>query len=167
MVSHYEILTLASDGHYSTPHTIISDYLIAKVFADHWQEHTDTALVNSLHDIWLYSSNFITQKNREEFLNTVLSFNLYLGAKVSETFGDKYIEIAEKILLENEQSERIIRRSDAIYALGVLGTDICLQRLRSSEGYLDVHHSSQRQRSLAVSGDKDTFKKMKGLHKLL
>ncbi len=158
MVSHYEILMLASDGHYSTPHSIISDYLIAKVFAEHWQEHTDTALVNSLHDIWLYSSNFITQQNREGFLNTVLSFNLYLGAKVSEKFGDKYIEIAEKVLLESEQSERIIRRSDAIYALGVLGTDICLQRLRSSEGYLDVHHSSQRQRSLAVSGDKDTLR---------
>lgn len=154
LFSQYEILMLGSDGHYSTPHSIISDYLIAKVFATHWQEHTDTALVNSLHDIWLYSSNFITQQNREEFLNTVLSFNLYLGAKVSEKFGDKYIKISEKVLLESEQSERIIRRSDAIYALGALGTDACLQRLRSTENYFDKHHSWQRLRSLAVHGDK-------------
>lgn len=157
LVSHYEILMLTSDGHYSTPHSIISDYLIAKVFAAHWQEHTGTALVNSLHDIWLYSSNFIKEQNREKFLGTVLSFNLYLGAKVSTRFGEKYIQITEKKLLESEQSEKIIRRGDAIFALGVLGTDICLQRLRSTEGYLDVNHSVQRQRSLAVNGDKDTL----------
>lgn len=160
MIFHYEILVLENDSHYSTPHSIISDYLIAKKFATHWKSHLDDFLVNSLSDVWLYSSNFIKDDEKEDFLSLIISFNQSLGAKVSKNFGTKFIEKAEEIILENEQSEKNIKRGEAIYALGILGTDTCLERLRSNTGYLDMHHPSQRIRSLAVHGDKKTLYKI-------
>ena len=160
MLSHYEILVLENESHYTTPHSIISDYLISKKFAPNWKKHIDNSLVNSLSDVWLYSSNFIKDVEREEFLSLILSFNLSLGAKVSKIFGSDYIEKAEKVILENEQSEKILKRGEAIYALGILGTDSCLERLRSQTGLLDYHHSWQRLRSLAINGDKKTLYKI-------
>ncbi|MGE4399145.1 MAG: restriction endonuclease [Campylobacterales bacterium] len=161
MISHYEIFILENDSHYATPHPIISDYLIAKIFAKRWHGHVDTSLVNSFYDIWLYSSNFIAEEERDEFLTSILSFNLVLGAKVSKNFDKESIKKAEKVILENEQSEKVLKRSEAIYALGVLGTDTCLERLRSNANLLDIHHSGQRLRSLAMNGDEKT------LHKIL
>jgi len=86
-----------------------------------------------------------------------LPFNLVLGAKVSKNFGKEFIDKAEKVILENEQSEKVLKRSEAIYALGILGTDMCLERLRSKTDHLDIHHSGQRLRSLAMNGDKKTL----------
>lgn len=160
MISHYEVFILEENSHYSTPHPIISDYLIAKLFAKSWQNHLGVSLVNSFYDIWLYSSNFINEEEREEFLTTLLSFNLILGARVSKKFGGKFVETTEKVILENEQSEKVLKRSEAIYALGILGTENCLERLRSTTDYIDVHHPGQRLRSLAINGDKKTLYKI-------
>jgi hypothetical protein len=91
MINHYEVLVLEDDSHYSTPHSIISDYLISKELANNWQKHIGEYLVSPLLDIWLYSSNFIKHEERDEFLHSVLSFNLCLGAKVSTKFGIKHI----------------------------------------------------------------------------
>jgi len=157
MLSHYEILVLENDSHYSTPHSIISDYLIAKKFAHNWKNHIDNLLVNSLYEVWLYSSNFIKDTEKEEFLSSIISSNLSLGAKVSKNFGIDFIEKAEKIILEHEQNEQILKRGEAVYALGILGTEASLKRLRSKIGLLDYHHSGQRIRSLAVHGDKETL----------
>lgn len=157
LISHYEILVLENDNYYSTPHPIISDYLIAKEFAKNWKSHLDTSLVNSLYDVWLYSSNFIKEEEKDEFLNSILSFNLILAAKVSKNFGIDFMEKAQKVILENEQSEKVLKRGEAIYALGILGTDTCLERLYSEENYIDAQHSWQRLRSLAISGDKNTL----------
>lgn len=157
IISHYEILILENDSYYIAPHLIISDYLTAKEFACNWKNHIEDSLVNSLYDVWLYSSNFIKDDEREEFLSLMMSFNLSLGAKISKKFGTKFIEEAEKIILENEQSEKILKRGEAIYALGILGTDTSLERLRSKTGHIDRHHSLQRIRSLAVHGDKETL----------
>lgn len=160
MISHYEVFILEENSHYSTPHPIISDYLIAKLFAKSWQNHLGVSLVNSFYDIWLYSSNFINEEEREEFLTTLLSFNLILGARVSKKFGGKFVETTEKVILENEQSEKVLKRSEAIYALGILGTENCLERLRSTTDYIDAHHPGQRLRSLAINGDKKTLYKI-------
>ncbi len=160
MIFHYEIFILEDDSHYSTPHPIISDYLIAKEFAKSWQNHLGTSLVNSFYDIWLYTSNFIDEEEREKFLTALLSFNLILAARVSKKFGGKFIETTEKAILENEQSEKVLKRSEAIYALGILGTENCLERLRSTTDYIDDHHSGQRVRSLAINGDKKTLYKI-------
>jgi len=86
-----------------------------------------------------------------------LSFNLILGAEISKKFGIKFIEKAQKAILENEQSEKVLKRSEAIFALGILGTNTCLERLRSKTNYLDNHHSGQRLRSLAMNGDNETL----------
>lgn len=160
MISHYEVFILEENSHYSTPHPIISDYLIAKLFAKSWQNHLGVSLVNSFYDIWLYSSNFINEEEREEFLTALLSFNLILGARVSKKFGGKFVETTEKVILENEQSEKVLKRSEAIYALGILGTENCLERLRSTTDYIDAHHPGQRLRSLAINGDKKTLYKI-------
>ncbi|WP_321315445.1 restriction endonuclease [Halarcobacter sp.] len=157
MISHYEILLLEDDSYFSTPHPIISDYLVAKVFAKNWRSHLDTSLVNSFYDIWLYTSNFIDEEEREEFLAALLPFNLILAAKVSKKFGQELIEKVEKIILENEQSEKVLKRGEAIYALGILGTENCLERLRSTTNDIDAHHLGQKLRSLAVNGDKKTL----------
>jgi len=157
MISHYEVLILEENSHYSTPHPIISDYLIAKVFAKSWQNHLGTSLVNSFYDIWLYTSNFIDEEEREEFLTALLPFNLILAARVSKKFGGKFVKTTEKVILENEQSEKVLKRGEAIYALGILGTENCLERLRSTTDYIDAHHSGQRLHSLAINGDKKTL----------
>lgn len=160
MIFHYEIFILEEDSHYSTPHPIISDYLIAKKFANNWRNHVNTLLINSLYDVWLYSSNFIKVEDKEEFLNSLLSFNLILAARVSKKFGDEFVLIAEKVILEYEQNEKVLKRSDAIFALGILGTNTSLERLRSKDMYLDNAHSWQRLRSLALNGDKSTLDKI-------
>lgn len=163
MITHYEILSLGSDNHYSTPHSIISDYLISITFANNWQSHKDTHLLDSLHDVWLNSCHFVKSDERDDFLSLILSFNLCLGAKVSKVFGDKYIQLTEKILLLEEQNNAVLRRHDAVYALGLLGTNESLKRLRSTDDCIDEHHSWHRQASLAEIGDKKTL--MQILHK--
>lgn len=157
MISHYEIVILENDSHYTTPHPIISDYLIAKVFAKNWKSHLDTFLLNSFYDIWLYTSKFIAEEEREEYLTSLLSCNMILAAKVSKNFGKEFINKAEKVILENEQSEKVLKKGEAIYALGILGTNICLERLRSEVNLLDYLHSLPRLRSLALNGDKETL----------
>jgi hypothetical protein len=157
MISHYEILVLEDDKYYSTPHSIISDYLIAKEFAKNWKKHIEISLINSMYDIWLYSSNFIKDDEKDEFLSFIMSFNLSLGAKISKKFGISFIEKVEKTLLEYEQSEQVLKRSEAIHALGILGTNMSLERLRSKTDCIDYHHSWQRLRSLAEHGDKETL----------
>src|SRR5690606_5222927 len=57
MISHFEILILWDDGLYSTPHPILSDYLISKLFAENWRDYSNEWLVNSFHDVWLYASS--------------------------------------------------------------------------------------------------------------
>lgn len=160
MIPHYEILTLGSDGFYSTPHLIISDYLISKRFSSNWRKHSEKYSINSFQDIWYFSSNYISQKDRIDFTQSILSFNLVLAAEVSKRLGGECLIIAENEILRNEQSEKIITRAQAVSALGILGTDVSLDRLRSNSGFLDVHHSWQRLRSLAAHGDKNVLRKI-------
>jgi hypothetical protein len=158
MISHFEILVLGDDGFYSTPHPILSDYLISKVFADNWRNFIEHWLSNSFQDVWLYASNFLKQGDQKDFLSTLLSLDLSLAAKVAKKFGQDSIEVAERAILEAEQSNKVLKRSEAIFALGVLGTVNCLERLRSTENAIDHHHLTQRGRSLAFSGDLNMLK---------
>ena len=59
--------------------------------------------------------------------------------------------------MEFETSEKVITRSNAIYALGILGTDDCLRRLKSKHGLKDGHQYYQRRRALALNGDDETL----------
>jgi hypothetical protein len=160
MISHYELLVLGSDGHYSTPHTIISEYLISKALSKNWRKHIDTHLLNSFENIWMYVSGFIEPKDQEEFVDVMLSFDSYLGTKISKRFNEIIIASTEFFLLEMEQSNKVLARSNAIFSLGLLATDDCLKRLRSTSNCLDQHHSWQRQCSLAIHGDEQTLRKI-------
>lgn len=153
MISHFEILVLGDDGLYSTPHPILADYLISKLFARNWRDNSSKWLVNSFQEVWFYASNYINQDDKNDYLQTLLSFDLNLAARVAKKFGEGYSDLAEKTLLEAEQSNKVLERSEAIFALGVLGTEKCLERLRSKDNTLDQHHISQRERALAYSGD--------------
>lgn len=159
MVHHYEILYQDTDGHYSTPHAIISDYLSSKFLAINWRKYKST-FINSHYDIWLYCSNFITNEDKECYLNTVFSFDICLGAKVANKFQGSSIDEIQNRLLKLEQSEKVLTRSNAIFALGILATESSYNRLKSQEGYLDHHHPHQRRRALALNGDRETLLKI-------
>lgn len=157
LITDYEVLYKYADGHYSTPHIIISDYLASKALAKNWREHQTSEFKNAHHDIWLFSSNFIAVSDRSEYLATVFNFDVSLAAKIARKFQGDFLTYAEEKILEFEASEKIITRSNAIYALGILGTDGSLQRLKSKNGLKDVHQYYQRRRALALSGDDETL----------
>lgn len=153
MISHFEILVLGDGGFYSTPHPILSDYLVSKVFAENWRNFMEHCLSNSFQDVWFYASNFLKKEDQKDFLSTLLSFDFILAAKVVKKFDQDSIKVAESAILEAEKSNKVLKRSEAIFALGVLGTANCLERLRSTKNITDHHHLSQRERSLASNGD--------------
>lgn len=161
LLHHYEVLFKDNDEHYYAPHAIISDYLSSKYLASKWKNNVDYEFNSSHHDAWLYCSHFVKEEDKKDFLNTVFNFDICLGARVANKFQASFVNDIQDRLLELEGSEKILTRSNAIHALGLLGTDKCYDRLRSDKGLLDLHHLSQRRRALALNGDMDT------LHKIL
>ncbi|QXH45088.1 restriction endonuclease [Pseudomonas xanthosomatis] len=157
LITEYEVLYKYSDGHYSTPHLIISDYLASKTLAKKWREHQAYSFNNSHHDIWLFSSNFIEATDRSEYLATVEKFDISLMAKIARKFKGDFLSYAEEKILELETSEKVMTRSQAIYALGILGTDDSLRRLKSKQGLKDIQQYYQRRRALALNGDDETL----------
>ncbi|WP_160060208.1 restriction endonuclease [Psychromonas sp. L1A2] len=159
MVHHYEILYQNTDGYYTTPHAIISDYLSSKLLSRKWRKYKST-FINSHYDIWLYCSNFIVNEDREDYLNTVFNFDICLGAKIANKFQGSYTNEIQNRLLNLEQCSKVLTRSNAISALGILGTESCYNRLKSQEGYQDQHHPYQRLRALALNGDREILLKI-------
>lgn len=157
LIAGYEILYKGNDGHFSTPHLIISDYLASKALSKNWRKHQDSEFSMSQYDIWLYCSNFVASHERADFLKTVFGFDIALGAKVACRFQGELLNDIENKLLHLEASEKILTRSKAIYALGILKTENSLSRLKSNYGYVDSHHPYQRRRALALSGDHATL----------
>ncbi|WP_409313932.1 restriction endonuclease [Pseudomonas putida] len=157
LITEYEILYKGTDSHYSTPHLIISDYLASKTLAKQWRDHQDSEFNNSHYDIWLYSSNFILESERKDFLETVFKFDISLAAKIARKFQGVFLDNVERDILKLEVSDRVLTRSSAIYALGILATEKSLARLKSQQGYVDSEHPYQRLRALALSGDEATL----------
>lgn len=157
LISEYEVLYKDTDNHYSTPHLIISDYLASKTLAKKWRDHQTSEFNNSHYDIWLYSSNFILESDRSDFLDKIFKFDISLAAKVARKFQGVYLERVERDILDLEKSDKVLTRSSAIYALGILATENSLRRLRSRQGYVDQEHPQQRTKSLALSGDETTL----------
>jgi hypothetical protein len=157
LIKNYEILYKDDDGFYTTPHQIISDYLSSKTFAKKWRAHKDSPFNTAHYDIWLYSSNFVLTEDRQEFLDTAFKFDLSLGAKIASNFQGEFVTDIQDKLLYLEQDEKVLTRSNAIYALGLLGTVPCLHRLKSNQGCRDSHQLAQRRRSLALSGNRETL----------
>lgn len=153
LINDYEVLCKYADKHYSTPHLIISDYLSSKTLAKNWREHQASSFKNSHYDIWLFGSNFIAASDRSEYLATVFNFDITLAAKVARKFQGDFLTYAEEKILKLETSEQVLTRSNAIYALGILGTDNSLRRLKSMHGLKDHHQYYQRRRALALNGD--------------
>lgn len=153
LITEYEILYKGPDNHYSTPHLIISDYLASKTLAKKWREHQKSEFNNSQYDIWLYSSNFISEPERGDFLETIFKLDISLAAKVALKFKGIHLQNIEREILNLEQSDKVLTRSSAINALGILATENSLQRLRSQQGLIDPEHYYQRSRALAMSGD--------------
>jgi hypothetical protein len=157
ILKHYDFLYLEDTQYHFNIHMVIQGYLLSKPVSQNWEQQLDNIPMEMNEDIWLYVGNYISEKEKEVFLNEALNNDPVLGAKISKKFGSKYIDIAEKYLLEAEQSKRVITRSLAIYALGLLDTSAALERLRSRDKYIDREHSDQRLRSLALNGDKATL----------
>ncbi|MCH4897311.1 restriction endonuclease [Pseudomonas sp. B707] len=157
LISECEVLYKGTDNHYSTPHLIISDYLASKTLAKKWRNHQVSEFNNAHYDIWLYSSNFILDSEKNEFLETIFKFDINLAAKVARKFQGVYLSSVEQDILDLEKSDKVLTRSSAIYALGILGTENSLKRLRSRQGYVDSEHPHQRKRALALSGDETTL----------
>ncbi|MDG0804316.1 restriction endonuclease [Pectobacterium brasiliense] len=157
VVHQYEILYKGDDGFFSTPHAIISDYLSSKILAKKWRKYKGGSFNQSHYDIWLYCSDFLDYEDKEDYLNTVFDFDICLGAKVANKFKGDFVEDIQNRILELEKSEKILTRSNAIFALGILGTEKCNNRLKSLEGCVDYHHTYQRRRVLALSGDQETL----------
>jgi len=157
LIKNYEILYKDDDGFYITPHQIISDYLSSRTLAKKWRAHKDSPFNTAHYDIWLYSSNFIPVEDRREFLETAFKFDLSLGAIIARNFEGEFVADIQDKLLNLEQDEKVLTRSNAIYALGLLGTVPCLHRLKSNQGCRDFHQLSQRRRSLALNGNRETL----------
>ncbi|MBS7829180.1 restriction endonuclease [Wohlfahrtiimonas chitiniclastica] len=157
LVKQYEILSKDKDRIYSSPHLIISEYLSAQTLAKNWINYKDYQFSYAHYNIWLYCSSFITDEDKDAFFNMVFSFDMRLATEVAKKFQNGYLIKMEDALLRSEQSEKVLIRSNAVHALGILGTEKCLARLRSDEGLKDSHHSSQRLRALSENGDKKTL----------
>ncbi|WP_248767675.1 restriction endonuclease [Pseudomonas sp. MWU12-2345] len=157
LIKNYEILYKDDDGFYITPHQIISDYLSSKTLAKNWRNHRNSSFNTAHYDIWLYCSNSIPEEDRQEFLETAFKFDLSLGTKIARKFQGKFVTDIQDKLLNLEQDEKVLTRSNAIYALGLLGTVPCLHRLKSNQGCRDYHQLAQRRRSLALNGNRETL----------
>jgi len=157
LIRECEVLYKGTDNYYSTPHLIISDYLASKTLAKKWRAHEASDFNSAHYDIWLYSSNFILEAEKSDFLETIFKFDISLAAKVARKFQGVYLDGAERYILDLEKSEKVLTRSNAIFALGILSTENSLQRLRSRQGYVDHEHPQQRTKALALSGDEVTL----------
>lgn len=153
----YEILSKDKNGIYSPPHLIISEYLSAQTLAKNWINYKDYQFNYAHYNIWLYCSNFISDEDKDAFFNMVFGFEMRLATEVAKKFQNIYLIKMEDALLQLEQSEKILIRSDAIRALGILGTEKSLERLRSNKGLKDNHHYHQRLRALLINGDRETL----------
>lgn len=157
MIHRYEVLYKDSNNNYTPPHKIISDYLSSKTLAKNWKKYRNYDFIPSHHDIWLYSSSFIMDDDKEAFLNTTFNFDICLAARIAKKFQGNYVTDIQHKIIALERSEKVITRSNAIYALGILGTKECYEVLRSQDGFIDYHHHYQRRRALALNGDKETL----------
>ncbi|AQP98324.1 hypothetical protein B0W48_03575 [Pseudoalteromonas aliena] len=156
LLEQHEIYVKDNDDIYSTPHKIISEYLASIELSKNWKSHKSNYQYAE-YDIWLYCSSFINNEEKREFIEFMFECDLSLAAKIAKQYGGGVIEFAERRILELEQSFEVITRSNAIYSLGILGTQKCIERLKSSEGLLDHHHQNQRRKALAINGDRDTL----------
>ncbi|HDM8055185.1 restriction endonuclease [Vibrio harveyi] len=152
----HEIYVRDNEDIYSTPHKIISEYLASIELSKNWRSHRNN-YQHSEYDIWLYCSSFINNEEKQDFIEFMFECDLSLATKIAKQYGREFIEFAEEKILELEQDLEVITRSHAIYSLGILGTQKCIERLKSNEGLLDQHHKYQRRRALAVNGDSDTL----------
>jgi len=157
LITGYEILYKGKDDHFSTPHQIISDYLASKALSKNWRMHQSSVFNHSHYDIWLYCSNSILENEKDDFIDTVLGFDILLAAKIARRFQGGHLTKVEKKLLELESSEKVLTRSLAISALGILATKSSYERLKSRSGEVDFHHFHQRQKALALGGDLETL----------
>lgn len=157
MIHRYEILYKDTNNNYLAPHKIISDYLSSKTLAKNWKKYKNYDFIASHHDIWLYTSSFIIDDDKKDFLNTTFNFDICLSAKVAKKLQGNYIADIQHKIIALEKNEKVITRSNAIYALGILGTEDCYNILRSQDGCIDYHHPHQRRRALALNGDKETL----------
>jgi hypothetical protein len=156
LLEQHEIYLKDNDGFYSTPHKIISEYLASIELSKNWR-NIKKNYQHSEYDIWLYCSSFISDEEKKDFIEFMFDSDLSLATKIAKQYGGQYIEIIESRILELEQNFEVITRSDAIHSLGILGTQKCIERLKSKEGLLDRHHQYQRRRALAVNGERDTL----------
>ncbi|MGC0925838.1 restriction endonuclease [Pantoea agglomerans] len=155
MAHHYEILFKGDGDYYITQHAIISDYLSSKILSKKWRDHIGLEFNNAFSDTWLYCSDFIVDKDRQEYLSAVFNFDVVLAAKIAMKFKGGFADSILDKILHLEKSERVLIRSSAISALGILDTKKSKQRLKSTDGIIDYHHSYQRRRALALNGDKN------------
>lgn len=156
LLEQHEIYSKDNDGVYSTPHKIISEYLASIELSKNWRSHKNSYL-DSEYDIWLYCSTFINNEEKQEFIEFMFECDLSLATKIAKQYGEEFIKLVEARILELEQNLEVITRSNAIYSLGILGTQKCIERLKSSEDLLEPHHQYQRRRALAINGDRDTL----------
>ncbi|EPL1702824.1 hypothetical protein KE026_005148, partial [Citrobacter freundii] len=100
-----------------------------------------------------FVSESILPEEKILFCDFVLRNDMVIGAVICKNIGGQSLNIAEKMILEKEQSDIIIERSAAIIALGILSTPKAIARLRSNNNAIDYQHLRQRRSSLIVSGD--------------
>lgn len=156
LLEQHEIYVKDNDGIYSTPHKIISEYLASIELSKNWRSRKNCYL-NSEYDIWLYCGAFIKNEEKQDFIEFMFTCDLSLATKIAKQYGQDFIDFVEGRILELEQNFEVITRSNAIYSLGILGTQKCIERLKSGESLLDHHHQYQRRRALAINGDRDTL----------
>lgn len=156
LLEQHEIYHKDSNGFYSTPHKIISEYLASKELSKNWKKQKKN-YQHSNYDIWLYCSSFIKNDERKDFLEFMLECNLSLATKIAKQYKGEYVEFIEKQLLEKEQTYEIVTRSNAVFSLGILGTEKSIIRLKSKERLFDENHQNQRMKALAINGDYETL----------
>lgn len=156
MVTYYEIFREDFNGYYYC-HLIIADYLAAAVFSENWRKFNSEYHDDRYEDLWLFTAMHISDDEKKNFLNYVFSFNILLGANVAKKYGGEYLLLAEEILFDLVQGDKYLEKSKAIFALGVLGTDNSIARLKYLSNISDHHYSFQCLRSLAINGHKETL----------
>lgn len=156
LLEQHEIYVKDKGDIYSTPHKIISEYLASSELSKNWKSHKNN-YEHADYNIWLHCSSFINNEEKQDFIELMFECDLSLATKIAKQYGGGFISLAEEKILELEQSVEVITRSNAIYSLGILGTQKCIERLKSKNGLLDQHHKYQRRRALAINGDRDTL----------
>lgn len=152
-ISKFEILKKTNEGYVFTEHKILLDYFLSNKLKNNWHDITDEQFRIISRDTWFFVSESILPEEKILFCDFVLRNDMVIGAVICKNIGGQSLNIAEKMILEKEQSDIIIERSAAIIALGILSTPKAIARLRSNNNAIDYQHLRQRRSSLIVSGD--------------